>query len=162
QLGELSTLIDVAARDRTAFGVVMLDNRRDEGSRATAAIRVERMRTFHDAPAEVVARLDEQDHLPKILPNVAYPRLAGKRIEAEAPRIAKAVGIDFRARIRNTDEWVVLWDRVVAAGVRVIDVEAHHDSEQVVQALPRALGIGTAGAVASSDVKVAVRTDDGL
>ena len=59
------------------------------------------MGAFHDAPAVIAAALDQLDHFPEILADIADPGLAGVGIEAEPPRIAKAVGPDFGPRARR-------------------------------------------------------------
>ena len=55
------------------------------------------MRAFHDGPAVVAAFFDLVDHLPQILADFAAPEIAGLAVEAEAPQLPQAVGVDFGA-----------------------------------------------------------------
>ena len=133
QFGKLGSLIDVASRDTARFCMVMLDNGRDEWSGAALTVGVKNMGSFHYAPAVITAGIDQLDHFPKILTHIPDPRLAGVRIKTEAPGIAEAIRTNFASRARHVDKRIVFRDRVIAARVGVIHVEAHHYREQVVQ-----------------------------
>src|SRR5580704_13768417 len=91
QFGELVSLVDVAARDGARLRVVMLHHGRRKRSWTAFAVGVEGMGTLHDAPTMIAAPLDQLDHLPQILTDIANPRLPGVGIEAEAPWISKTV-----------------------------------------------------------------------
>ena len=64
--------------------------------RATAR-RVEAVRALAESPAVVAARDDAVDFLPGVLADVADPQVARRRVEAESPGVAQAVGVDLRA-----------------------------------------------------------------
>src|SRR5437016_1969750 len=142
--------------------MVMLHHGRRKWSRAAFAVGVEGMGTLHDAPTVIAAPLDQLDHLPQILTDVTNPRLAGVGIETEAPSISEAVSPNLRARALPSHKRVVFRNRVVAPGVGVIDIQAHHRRQQVVQALAGSVLIRSAGAITGRDVEIPVGTDDRL
>ena len=55
-----------------------------------------RLRALVQAPAEVVGLVDAVHHLPQFPADVAHPQVARLPIEAHFPRIAQAIGPDFR------------------------------------------------------------------
>ncbi len=83
-------------------------------------------------------------------------------IETETPWISEAVGPNFGARVLHPYKRIIFRNRVVAAGVGMIDIQAHHCGEQVVHTLAGSVGIGAAGAIASCNVEITIGTDDGL
>ena len=140
----------------------MFHDGRDDGRGSRFRIGVEGVRALHHGPAVIAAPADQLDELPEILPHVPDPGLSGDRIEAEAPRVAKAVGPDLFPGAGHADEGVVRGDGIGSAGVRPLHVEPHHDRQQVVHVLAGVLPVGGTGAVPGGDVEVAVRADDGF
>ena len=162
QLGKLVSLVEVAAGDGPALAVVMFHDGRDDGRGSGFRIGVEGVRALHHGPAVIAAPADQLDELPEILPHVPDPGLSGDRIEAEPPRVAKAVGPDLFTGPGHADEGIVLGNGIGPARVRPLHVEPHHDRQQVVDVLAGVLPVGGTGAVPGGDVEVAVRTDDGF
>src|SRR5882762_212312 len=80
QLGELVSLVDIAARDGAALRVVMLDHGRHERRGTALAVGMEGVGTLHYAPAMVASAIDQFDHLPEILADVPDPGLARMRV----------------------------------------------------------------------------------
>ena len=98
------------------------------------------------------------DHLPQLPTHVADPEIAGAAVDAHAPRVAEAVGPDFRAGAGCLHERVVGRHSVGLARVLVIDVDAENGRQQVADILSGVEGIGRVrvGAVAGRDVEKAV------
>ena len=143
----------------------MLDDRLENRRRPLLAFRAKFVRAFHDGPAVVAAFLDLVDHLPQILADFAAPKVAGPAIEAEAPQLAQAVGVDFGPGLVPgsflegydlADERIVLRDAVRLAGRRIIDIDAQQLGEDARQILADVVCVGDAGAVAGDDVEIAV------
>ena len=98
QLGELRAVVDVAAGDRPALGVVVLDDGGNDRAGPGLLVRVERVAPFLDAPAVVAPLLDHPDHLPEVLADVADPEPPGLGVEAHPPGVAEPEGPDLRPR----------------------------------------------------------------
>ena len=88
-------------------------------------------------PAEIVAGLDLVDLLPVVLADVAEIQAARDGVDAEAERIAEAVGPhQARVHVRRPDERVVRRRELRAcrgpagAGRQPVDVEPHHHAAQ--------------------------------
>src|SRR5437867_3677789 len=75
ELGELAAMINHTARERSRFGVRMLNRGRHGGSGTQLAVGIERMAAFIDAPSIVLAAPDEVGCFPKILAIIADPDL---------------------------------------------------------------------------------------
>jgi hypothetical protein len=58
-----------------------------------------------------------------ILSDIREPELAGDPIEAETPRIAKAVSPNLRSRIRPAPEWVIGRNGVGPVAFRAVHVD---------------------------------------
>src|SRR5690606_35283338 len=127
-------------------------------------------------PTVVAPAHDAVDFLPAILPDIARPQVAGFAIEAEAPRVSEAEGVDLGAAALRHGRTTPRRDRATrrreraARRVRVvgddavrtlallpIDVDAQHGAQQGLGVLPVAERIGRRSAVAAADVEVAVR-----
>jgi hypothetical protein len=120
--------------------MMMLDHGRNKWSGTAFAVWVEGVCALHDAPTVVASAIDQFDHLPEILTDIPDPGLTGVRIETEAPGISKAVGSNLGARALHAYKRVIFRNRIISARVRVIDIEAHHRREQVINALTGPLG----------------------
>src|SRR5205085_8949608 len=93
---------------------------------------------------------------PTVLADVGDPEIAGRAIEAESPRIAKAERPDLAARAGAIHERIRRRDRVPRGAV---DVDAQNFSEQRREILRAIAGIAGASAVAEADVEVVVGTE---
>src|SRR4029450_4010511 len=94
------------------LGVVMLRGRLHERRWPGRAVGIERVASFHHAPAEVVPLLDEVGLLPEVLAVVADPELIARGVIGDPPGIAQAIGPRFRREALVINERVVLWDGV--------------------------------------------------
>src|SRR5581483_7305696 len=110
---------------------------------------------------------DLVDHLPQILADLTAQAVAALAVEAEAPQLPQAVGIDFGSSARRFDEGVIRGDAVAAAAdatwlviaarlANIIDVDAQHLGKDAGQILADVELVGDARAVASDDVEHAV------
>src|SRR4030095_1536106 len=95
----------------------------------------ERLEPLEPIPAMVFAAMDDVHFLDAILPDISQPQIAGETIEAEAPRIAKTVGPDFRLHAGLATKRIVGGNGIRRAGLRVIHVNAQQFSEQELQVL---------------------------
>src|SRR5437867_3915907 len=89
-----------------------LENRR----RPFLAFGPEIVGAFHDRPAVIAALFDLVDHLPQILADLAAPDVAGLAVEAVAPQLPQAIGVDFGAGAFPFDERVIFGDAVISPG----------------------------------------------
>ena len=76
----------------------MIDDGKGDGRRALLARWLKGMAPFVQAPAVVLALMNEIDLLPEVLTILPDPERAGFAIERDTPRIAKTVRPDFRSR----------------------------------------------------------------
>ena len=95
---------DVAAGDRLAAGLVVLEDRGhvDARGRARRDRAVVWQRALEAPPAEVrpaPARRGEVDLLGVVLADVAEQQVAGLAVEGEAKRVAQPVGVDLAAGV---------------------------------------------------------------
>ena len=72
------------------------------GVRALPALGLERVETFANAPAVVAAILDQVDHFPQVLADVAGPEFAGLAVEAEFPDVSQADAVDLGCPVGRT------------------------------------------------------------
>src|SRR5262249_9781508 len=132
-LGLLPAAVDVAARDRETDVVAVFRDRVDQARALATAGRREAVVALADVPAIVAAARDDVDLLERRLTDVPDPEVAGLAVEAPAPGIAEADGIDLRAiedagtaeiAQRGAGERVARRDRVGRAERLRIDVDA--------------------------------------
>src|SRR5882672_6344465 len=109
----------------------MFDGGRNNGGWTAAAIEVESMASFIDAPAVILTAPDEVRRFPKVLAVVSHPDPSGFLVDAQAPGVAQAVAPIFRARICPTDERVVLWQGVILCSAGMIDIDTQYAPEQI-------------------------------
>src|SRR5262245_60927269 len=152
----LRAAVDEAAGHRTKIGMRMFDDRLENRRGSLFAIGTEGMRTFVDAPAVIAATFDFVDRFPQILADFARPEVAGLPIKTELPRLTESIRPQLRPRARRLDQRVVLWNAVIAAGIRMIDVDANDAGEEVANVLSGLELVGNAAAVAARKVKVSV------
>ena len=121
-------------------------------------------RALHDVPPEVEAPDPgprDVDLLDRSLPDVADPEVAGRPVEADAPRIAQTGQPDLRAGFTVLScEWVV--DREVVGGLGAgvdVDIEAEHLGQERVEMPPGVERIASATAVSGRDVQEPVRPE---
>src|SRR5262249_9634635 len=126
QLLQPLAVVDVAAGERAELGVVVFDDRLEDGRRPLLAFGAEGVAAFRDAPAVVSALLNLVDHLPQILTDLAAPQIASLLVEAVLPRLTQAVGPDLAAGALVLDEGVVLGDGITPVLLGAIDVDAQH------------------------------------
>src|SRR5207302_10729418 len=100
-------VITSASGDGGSLGVRMRNDRRQNGGRARFAVRFDRLRTFDDAPAVVAAAFNTINHLPQFPADIPDPQGAALSVETHLPRIAEAVGPDFRPRAGAVHERIV-------------------------------------------------------
>ena len=139
--------------------MVVLDGRRDGGSRTELAVEVKRMAAFINAPAIIFTAPDQMRRFPKVLAVVANPDLAGLFINAHAPGISQTVSPVLRPRVGHSNKWIVLRHRVSPRSVRMIDINAQHAAEKLAQILSCVPSVRIARAVAGRDVKHPVVTE---
>ena len=77
KFGEAGTAIDVTACQRPGLGVAVFGDRRQNGCGPAISRWLVRVASLHDIPAVIAAALDEVNHFPEVLPDVAGPQLAG-------------------------------------------------------------------------------------
>src|SRR5262249_48716467 len=120
--------VDVAAGDRAADGVRVLDDRHGHELRgrwdlAAAERTDERVAALVGAPTEAGPargrQADVVDLLVAVLPDIADPEVAGLLVEGEAPGVAQAEAVDLRRRVRLADEGVRRRDPVRPGAVDV-------------------------------------------
>src|SRR5262245_19941390 len=134
----------------------MFDDRLENRRGTLFAIGTEGMRTFVDAPAVVAATFDLVDRLPQILADFAGPEVAGLPVKAELPSLAETVRPQLRPRARHLDQRVILRNAVIAACIRMIDVDTNDAGEQVADILPGLELVGNAAAVTARQIKISV------
>ena len=96
------------------------------GIRALAPLRLERVEPFPDAPAVVASILNEVDHFPEVLPDIAGPELAGLTVEAELPDVSQPDAVHLGCPVREssgTPRRIVGRYSVSFSGRRMIDVD---------------------------------------
>src|SRR5262249_54874477 len=119
QLLEPFAVIDKPARDRAEVGVVVLDDRHEDGRWPARAFRAERVAAFGDAPAVVAAAFDQENLFPKVLADIADPEVSGGAVEAYLPRLPQAVGPNLRPSAGPAHERIILGDAVRLSLVRM-------------------------------------------
>src|SRR5262249_39298330 len=90
QFGQLLAMVFKAAGERTEVGVVVFDNRHQDGAWPAGPFGAKGMAAFEHAPAVVAALFDQVHLLPQILAHIAAPEVAGGPVKAELPGLAQA------------------------------------------------------------------------
>ena len=158
-------VIDDAAGERAGFGVMVLDGGLHDRRRPDLAFQIERMTTFHDAPAVIVPLADEHGGFPQILAVLPHPDVAGLRVGTHAPRVAEPVRPRLRYEALVVHKRVVLWNGVHhprAHALRLagmIDIDSQHLRQHQVGALPGKVGVRIRGAVAAGDEERAIEAE---
>ena len=152
--------IDEAARDRHADDLStptlrVLDDRVDQRVRRKSF--PERMHAFADPPSVVAAPCDEINLLPRVLPDVTRPQVAGRAIEAHAPDVPQPVRPDLAARAQPVDEGIVLGDGVPTR--LAVDVQTQDGPQQRAEVLAVLLGVVGGAAVTEAHVQVTIRAE---
>src|SRR5690606_29381025 len=164
QLGHGAAAVEVAAADRAAPAAAagVGDDRHHQALGVAAGARLEALGPLHHVPAVVLAARGAgglQVHLLEpVLADVGDVKVAGLAVEAEAPRVAQAVGPDLGPGALAVHEGVV-WRR---DGALAGDVEPEELAEYGVEALAVALRVAAAAAVSEPEVEVAVGTEGEL
>ena len=129
--------IHEATDDGACLGVRELDHGRGEPRRRPRerVLALKRMRAFEHAPAVVGALADELDGFPTIVAIVGRPEVAAGA-EGEPPRIAQAVGPDFRTHVGLSDEGIVGGHGIIFPCGGALDVEAEHATGNHIHSLP--------------------------
>src|ERR1051325_3939261 len=128
-LGILLEAVDVLVfedwiDERLAFGVRFRAVRRRLGR----ILRIETMVSLAHVPSVVAAFDDDVDLLEHRLPDFRREQFViAAAIERHPPRVAQAVGIDFRTALLGVRKWIVRRDRVRIA---MVDVDAQDLAEQ--------------------------------
>src|SRR5262249_19631910 len=133
QLGQPGAAVDPAAGERAGLAVRVLGGRWGDRVRARLALGMEDVAPFGDTPAVVGPLLDQVSLLPQVLPILGDPELARWVVIAQPPRVAQTVGPQLGPGPLAIHERVVLRYPVAPAGVGVIDVDAQHGRQQVVE-----------------------------
>src|SRR3970040_3013907 len=109
------------------------------------------MRALAWLPHVVAPAFNDIDLFPGAFAHVTQPQLTGVAIEAPAPGIAQAPGIDFRCTA-TAGEGIVARYRVVLARRRnAVDVDTQHCAQQGIDVLPVVLRIVARAAVAEAE-----------
>ena len=111
------------------IGMPVRERRRQVSSGVAGPI-TQAIRPLHVAPAEAgvtATPREDVELLPAALTDVADVDVAGRTVDAEAPRVAQSDGMDLGPRVRIVCETVVWGDRVRRGGV---DVEAQELSQE--------------------------------
>src|SRR5688572_5651391 len=95
--------------------MMVFDGRLGIEVRPALALQIERRAALHDAPAVIVALLDEESLLVEVLPVLSAPDVAGLGVGGDSPRIAQAERPDFRAGVFQRGERVVPGNAVMQA-----------------------------------------------
>ena len=160
---EFFTAINIAAGDGARLGVRVLNDRRDDGRRAGRVVRVDWLAALHDAPAEVAAALDAEDHLPQVPAYITHPQVTGLEVKTHPPRVAEAVRPNLRPGTERGGKRVVRWHTIGKAGVAAVDVDAQDRRQQVADVLPgfqavrRVRRLGVAGGNVEHPVRAKVK-----
>ena len=159
QLGKTAAGVNIAAGDARSLGMRMRSDGWDDFAGAFG-LRFDGLRGLHGAPAVIPAALHEVDHLPQLPTDIAAPQTAFF-VEADLPRIAKTEGVDLRHGAGRFHEGIVRRDGIRFAVLLVIDIDAQHAGEQVVQSLAGVARIGRRGhlGIARGAVKHAIRPE---
>lgn len=90
---------------------------------------------FHDWPAAVGSTADQINHLPCFPAIVRDEDFVRLRVDTKLPRISETVAKDFWPGVGRVDKWIVLWDRILLSGGRVIDIDSQNGAEQICHVL---------------------------
>ena len=93
------TVVNDAAGQRSKRSVVVFDRGRCEIAGSSLPVEIKRVAPLINAPADVVARLDQVGEFPQVLAVVSYPQVAGLGVNGHPPRIAVPERPDFAARL---------------------------------------------------------------
>src|ERR1043165_1064508 len=153
---ETRAAIAIAAGDRAAEAVAVLEDRHGQAGGRAVGRGVVAVRRFHETPAVVLAagaaRRLQVDLFVLVLADVGHPEVAGLAVEGETPRVAQAVRPDLAARAGARGERVGGGDGVR----RAVDVDARELAEKLAEVLAVIVRIAAGAAVADADVEVAV------
>src|SRR5262249_36004589 len=138
------------------LGVRIHDDGIDETA-GSAGRRVVADEPFAHAPPVVASSRDDIDLFPRVLTDVADPKIARLSIEREAPGIPKAVGEDLLLRRRAAAEWIV---RRNGIGLPPLDVDAEHLTEEHPRVLRALSGIPRRATVTEAGIQKAVGAED--
>jgi len=143
--------ITITAGDRAAERVIVLEHRQGQRSVVARGGRVEAGRALHAPPAVVLAaeaRRRLEVHLfASALADVGDEQITGLSVEAEAPRVAQAVGPDLRHGALRRAKRIRRRDRVRK---RAVDVQAQDLAEERAEVLGAIVGVAAAAAVAEA------------
>ena len=156
-----TTVVNDAAGQRSKCSVVVFDRGRRESAGSLLPVEIKRVAPLVDAPAAVVARLDQVGEFPQVLAIVSDPQVAGLGVDGHPPRIAVSERPDFAAGTFHFQKRVVGRDRVLHSGGRMIDVDSQNFAEQIACVLSGEVVVGVGGAVAGGDVQHAVVAEHG-
>ena len=161
ELRKLPAPIHEATGDRRPGRVRHLAPRLDDRRGAGGPVAMNRVASFLQAPAVVVAGLHAAHEFPHLEADVAGPEVARLAVEAHLPGIAEAEGVEFATGSRRSHERVVGGDRVTAAWLGVIDVDPHDGGPQIRDILPGLVRVGgeMVAAVAGRHVEHPVRAE---
>src|SRR5262249_50262115 len=123
------------AGDRARLDVTMGHGRWKDRSGTSLTLLMHWLRAFDDAPTVIRAALDVVDHLPHSPADVADPERAVGWFERHLPRIAEAVGPDFTAGTRVSDERIVRWYAIGEARIVMINVDPENRSFEIADVL---------------------------
>src|SRR4051794_22614852 len=104
--------------------MMMLDRRLQYRRRPLFAAGIERMTSFHDAPAVIRPFFYEVGLLPQVLPVLANPEMPCLPVGGHPPGVAQAVGPDLRPGPLEFHKGIVLGHGVGFAWVRPIYIDA--------------------------------------
>src|SRR5215813_918473 len=113
----------------------MFDGRRHDGCGPATTMGMKRMAALKHAPTEIVCAMHQVRGLPKVLPVVADPDVAGLAIDVHAPWIAEAVSPNLRPGTGQVHEWVIRRHGVGLSGRGMIDIDADQSRQQVADIL---------------------------
>jgi MFS family permease len=152
--------IYVAAGHGAAVLVCVRGDRQREPLSIAVRLRLVARVTLHDVPSVVqpsAVRRHPVDLLQFALADIGYPDVVA--VEAEAPRVAEAVGPNLRARVVAVDERIVGGNAVGSIARRRVDIDPQQLAEQSVEPLTVVVWIPRTSAVAKRDVQVSVRPE---
>ena len=151
-----TTVVNDASGQRSKRSVVVFDRGRCESARSLLPVEIKRVTSLVDAPAAVVARLDQVGEFPQVLAIVSHPQAAGLGVDGHPPRIAVSERPDFAPRPFYVQKRVVGRNRVLHSRGWMIDVDSQNLAEQIACVLSGEVVVGVGGAVAGGDVQHAV------
>ena len=128
---EPASAIHEPACDRRTGRVWHLAPGLHDWRRPLRPVQMDRITSFLQAPAVIVARLDTADEFPDLEADVAGPELTDLPVEAHLPGVAVTKREDLTTSPGLLDEWIIGGDAVAAAVGRVINVNSEDRGPQV-------------------------------